>query len=95
MDIKTFITSKLSGEELDMMLKMLDKDDVQFIKFTLQKDKSDDQFEWYGSLRIKSKQQQETVNIEFSTLELKEFIRWWKVFNEGKRRRGKKIYNKY
>ena len=95
MDIKTFITSKLSGEELDMMLKMLDKDDVQFIKFTLQKDKSDDQFEWYGSLRIKNKQQQETVNIEFSTLELKEFIRWWKVFNEGKRKRGKKIYNKY
>ena len=92
MDMKTIIASKLSGEELDMMLKMLDKDDVQLMKFTLQKD---DAFEWYGSLRIKSKQHQETVNIEFSTLELKEFMRWWKVFNEGKRRRGKKIYNKY
>ena len=89
MDVKTFIASKLSGEELDNMLEMLD--DAQFLKFTLQKDDDD----WYGSLRIKSKKQQETVNIELSTLELKEFIRWWKVFNEGKRRRGKKIYNKY
>ena len=89
MDVKTFIASKLSGEELDKMLEMLD--DAQFLKFTLQKDDDD----WYGSLQIKSKKQQETVNIELSTLELKEFLRWWKVFNEGKRRRGKKIYNKY
>ena len=89
MDVKTFIASKLSGEELDKMLEMLD--DAQFLKFTLQKDDDD----WYGSLQIKSKKQQEIVNIELSTLELKEFLRWWKVFNEGKRRRGKKIYNKY
>lgn len=90
MDPKTFIITKLSGEELDKVSKMLDAD-AQFLKFTLQRDED----EWYGSLRIKNKHQQETVNIEFKTSEVKEFMKWWVVFNEGKRRRGKKIFNHY